>query len=50
MANTCFETVHKIGYPEARIIMSQTAIYLASSPKSNSAYMAIEKAIENTRL
>ena len=45
MANTCFDTVHKIGMPEARIIMSQTAIYLASSPKSNSAYKAIDNAL-----
>ncbi len=45
MANTCFDTVHKIGMPEARIIMSQTAIYLASSPKSNSAYQAIDSAL-----
>lgn len=50
LANACFDTVHKIGYPEARIIMSETAIYLASSPKSNSAYMAIESALENTRI
>lgn len=49
LANACFDTVHKIGYPEARIIMSETAIYLSSSPKSNSAYMAIESALENTR-
>jgi len=46
IANTCFDTVHKIGLPEARIIMSQTAIYLASSPKSNSAYSAIDKALD----
>lgn len=45
MANTCFDTVHKIGYPEARIIMSQCAIYLATSPKSNSAYAAINEAL-----
>ena len=49
LANSCFETVHKIGYPEARIIMSETAIYLASSPKSNSAYIAIEAALKNVR-
>jgi putative ATPase len=46
LANTCFQTIEKIGMPEGRIIMSQTAIYLASSPKSNSAYMAINKALE----
>lgn len=45
MANSCMDAVKKIGYPECRIIMSQTAIYLATSPKSNSGYMAIEKAI-----
>jgi putative ATPase len=41
MANTCFDAVSKIGWPESRIILSQCAIYLATSPKSNSAYMAI---------
>ncbi len=46
LANTCFEAVHKTGYPECRIILSQTAIYLASSPKSNASYLAIEKASE----
>lgn len=45
MAVNCFEAVNKIGYPESRIILSQTAIYLASSPKSNSGYMAIDDAI-----
>lgn len=44
LANQCFQAVHQIGYPEARIIMSQAAIYLACSPKSNSAYVAIKKA------
>jgi putative ATPase len=44
MANNCFQAVHQIGMPEGRIIMAQTAIYLASSPKSNSAYAAIRKA------
>ncbi len=44
MANTCFEACDKIGMPEARIILSQTAVYLATSPKSNSTYMAIERA------
>lgn len=42
LAQSCFEAVHKIGMPEARIILSETAIYLATSPKSNSAYMAID--------
>ena len=45
LANSCFEAVNKIGYPESRIILSQTAIYLAGSPKSNSSYMAIESAL-----
>jgi putative ATPase len=44
LANACFEAVDKTGYPECRIILSQTAIYLASSPKSNASYMAIEEA------
>ncbi|MFZ1526212.1 MAG: replication-associated recombination protein A [Saprospiraceae bacterium] len=44
LANNCFQAVHQIGMPEGRIIMSQTAIYLAGSPKSNASYMAIEKA------
>jgi putative ATPase len=44
LANACFDAVNKIGWPESRIILSQTAIYLASSPKSNSSYMAIGKA------
>jgi putative ATPase len=46
LANTCFDAVNKIGYPEARIILAQTAIYLATSPKSNASYMSIEKALE----
>ncbi len=46
LANTCFDAVNKIGWPESRIILSQTAIYLANSPKSNSAYRAINKAQE----
>lgn len=46
LANTCFDAVNKIGYPESRIILSQTAIYLASSPKSNASYMAINTAQE----
>ncbi len=46
LANNCFEAVSKIGYPECRIILSQTAVYLATSAKSNSTYMAINKAIE----
>lgn len=45
LANACFLTVERIGMPEARIPLSETAIYLASSPKSNSAYLAIDKAL-----
>lgn len=44
MATTCFQAVQAVGLPEARIILSQTAIYLATSPKSNSAYLAIKSA------
>jgi putative ATPase len=44
MATTCFEAVNMIGWPESRIILSETTIYLATSPKSNSAYMAINGA------
>lgn len=49
MAHTCFEAVEKIGYPEARIILSQCAIYLASSAKSNASYMAIDAALAAVR-
>lgn len=44
MATNCFQAVTMIGYPEARIILSQCATYLAASPKSNAAYMAINQA------
>jgi len=44
LANACFDAVHKIGMPEARIILSETTIYLANSAKSNSALMAIDSA------
>ncbi len=44
LANACFDGVEKIGYPECRILLSQTAIYLANSPKSNSTYEAINRA------
>jgi putative ATPase len=44
MAQSCFQAVHTIGMPEGRILLSQCAIYLASSPKSNSSYQAISKA------
>ena len=49
LANTCFDAVNKIGFPESRIILSQTAIYLASSPKSNASYMAINMAQDLVR-
>ena len=45
LANACFDTVHKIGMPEARITLAETTIYLATSPKSNSAYTAINEAL-----
>lgn len=51
IANTTFEAVEKIGWPESRIILSQCAIYLANSPKGNAAYMAINNAqsiVQNT--
>lgn len=46
LANATFDAVMKIGWPESRIILSECAIYLANSPKSNSAYMAINNAIQ----
>lgn len=45
LANACFDALHKIGWPEGRIILAETTIYLASSPKSNSAYLAIDNAL-----
>lgn len=45
LANSCFDAVNKIGYPESRIILSQCAIYLASSAKSNAAYEAINNGL-----
>ena len=45
LANSCFQIVHTIGMPEARIPLSECTIYLASSPKSNSAYIAINEAL-----
>lgn len=44
LANNCFQAVHVIGWPESRIILSQAVTYMASSPKSNAAYQAINKA------
>ncbi len=49
IAQATFDSIHKIGMPEGRIVLSQCAIYLATSPKSNSAYMAIDAALENVR-
>lgn len=49
LANNCFQAVQTVGWPEARIILSQCAIYLASSPKGNAAYIAIEKALGTVR-
>ena len=46
LAQSCFDAVHQVGMPEARIILAETCIYLATSPKSNSAYMAIDSALE----
>ncbi|MCE1156440.1 MAG: replication-associated recombination protein A, partial [Bacteroidales bacterium] len=45
LANTCFDALHKIGWPEGRIILAETTVYLAASPKSNSAYLAIDEAL-----
>ena len=45
LANSCFDAVNKIGYPESRIILSQCAIYLATSPKSNASYEAISNGL-----
>ncbi len=49
LANAAFEAVNKIGYPEAQLILSQCAIYLASSPKSNSATVAIGEAMDTVK-
>ncbi|MDH5380230.1 MAG: replication-associated recombination protein A, partial [Cyclobacteriaceae bacterium] len=49
MANTCFQAVNVIGYPEAEIILSQCTVYLATSPKSNASYMAIKMARQVVR-
>lgn len=49
MANNTFQAIQVIGWPEARIILSQCAIYLATSPKGNAAYMAIDEAIAEVR-
>jgi len=49
IANNCFQAVNVIGFPEARITLSQTVIYLACSPKSNASYMAINQAQEEVQ-
>lgn len=49
MANNCFQAINVIGNPESRIILSQTAVYLAVSPKSNSTYMAINDAMAKVK-
>lgn len=49
LANACFDTIMKIGWPEGRIPLAETTIYLATSPKSNSAYNAINDALELVR-
>jgi putative ATPase len=49
LATSCFTAIHYIGMPEARIILSQCATYLASAPKSNASYLAIEQAIGDVR-
>ena len=45
LANACFDALKKIGWPEGRIILAETTVYLACCPKSNSAYLAIDKAL-----
>ncbi len=49
LANACFQVVNSIGMPEARIPLAQTTVYLASSPKSNASYLAVEAALEVAR-
>ena len=49
LANACFDTIMKVGWPEGRIPLAETTIYLATSPKSNSAYMAINDALSLVR-
>ena len=49
LANACFEALKKIGWPEGRIILAETTVYLATSPKSNSAYLAVDGAIALVR-
>lgn len=49
LANACFDTVQKIGWPEGRIVLAETAIYLATSPKSNSSILAIDAAMNEVQ-
>ncbi len=49
LANSTFEAINKVGMPEARIILSECVIYLATSEKSNSAYLAIDRALEEVK-
>lgn len=49
LANACFDALQKIGWPEGRHLLAETTIYLATSPKSNSAYLAIDKAIARVK-
>lgn len=49
MANTAFDVVNKIGWPEGRIVLAEAVVYLATSPKSNSAYLAIDEALAAVR-
>ncbi|MFT5582055.1 MAG: putative ATPase [Psychromonas sp.] len=49
MANTCFQAVTSIGWPESRLVLSQCVIYLATSPKGNASYMAINRAQEEVK-
>ncbi len=45
LANACFDAIHKVGWPEGRIVLAETTVYLATSPKSNSAYLSIGSAL-----
>ena len=49
VANAAMQAVHMVGMPEARIILSEAAVYVATSPKSNAAYLGINKAIEDVK-
>lgn len=49
LAQACFDSINVIGWPESRIILAETAVYLATSPKSNASYMAIESALAKVR-